>query len=68
MNNNEEYKKPTIAMQRFRWIYLAISLVFLFYGAQLFQYQVIEHDVYQAQADANRTNTISIPTQRGMIF
>ncbi len=68
MNNNQEYKKPTIALNRFRWIYLAISLVFLYYGTQLFQYQVIDHDIYQAQADGNRTNTISIPTQRGMIF
>ena len=65
MNNNQEYKKPTIAMQRFRWIYLAISLVFLFYAAQLFQYQVIDYDIYNAQAEDNRTNTISIPTYRG---
>ena len=46
MNNNQEYKKPTIAMQRFRWIYLAISLVFLVYAVQLFQYQVIDYDIY----------------------
>ena len=68
MNNNQEYKKPTIAMSRFRWIYLAISLVFFYYATQLFQYQVIDYDIYNAQAEDNRTNTISIPTQRGMIF
>ena len=55
-------------MQRFRWIYLAISLVFLVYAVQLFQYQVIDYDIYNAQAEDNRTNTISIPTHRGMIY
>lgn len=66
--NEQEYKKPTINMGRFRWIYLIIVLVFIYYASQLFNYQIIEGDTYLAQAEDNRTNVISIPTQRGMIY
>ena len=66
--NNQEYKKPTINMGRFRWIFLIITVVFLYYASQLFKYQVIEGATYVAQAEDNRTTVISIPTQRGMIY
>lgn len=66
--NNQEYKKPTIDMGRFRWIYLIITLVFIYYASQLFNYQIIEGETYVAQAQDNRTTVISIPTQRGMIY
>ncbi|MEL7626011.1 MAG: penicillin-binding protein 2 [Anaerolineaceae bacterium] len=66
--NNQEYKKPTINMGRFRWIYLIIVVVFLYYASQLFNYQIIQGETYVAQAEDNRTQEISIPTQRGMIY
>ena len=66
--NNQEYKKPTINMGRFRWIYLIIAVVFFYYASQLFNYQIIEGETYVAQAEDNRTTEISIPTQRGMIY
>ena len=66
--NNQEYKKHTINMGRFRWIYLIIAAVFVYYAAQLFNYQIIEGATYAAQAEDNRTTVISIPTQRGMIY
>ncbi|MCK9246240.1 MAG: penicillin-binding protein 2 [Anaerolineaceae bacterium] len=66
--NNQEYKKPTINLGRFRWIYLIITLVFLYYAAQLFNYQIIEGKTYVGQAEENRISVISIPTQRGMIY
>ena len=66
--NNQEYKKPTINMDRFRWIYLIIALVFFYYASQLFNYQILEGQTYAAQAEDNRTTEISIPTQRGMIY
>jgi len=55
-------------MARFRWIYLILAVVFFYYASQLFKYQVIEGNTYVAQAEDNRTNEISIPTQRGMIY
>ncbi len=66
--NNNEYKKPTINLGRFRWIYLIIAVVFVYYGAQLFRYQIIDGETYVARAEDNRTSTISIATQRGMIY
>ena len=50
--NNQEYKKPTINLGRFRWIYLIITLVFLYYAAQLFNYQIIEGKTYVGSTTA----------------
>jgi penicillin-binding protein 2 len=66
--NAKEYKKATINLSRFRWVYLIIILVFLYYAAQLFKYQIIEGETYVARAEDNRTTTVSIPTQRGIIY
>lgn len=46
----------------------AISLVFLVFGARLFYLQVLEHDNWLRQADENRTETISLAPQRGVIY
>jgi penicillin-binding protein 2 len=66
--NNGNYEKPTIDLKRFRWIYLIIAVVFVYYIAQLFNYQIVKGEEYRAQAEDNRTQVISIPTERGMIF
>ena len=66
--NNGNYEKPTIDLKRFRWVYLIIAVVFVYYIAQLFNYQIVKGEEYQAQAEDNRTQVISIPTERGMIF
>jgi len=66
--NNGKYEKPTIDLKRFRWIYLIIAVVFVYYIAQLFNYQIVQGKEFQAQAEENRTKVISIPTERGMIF
>ncbi|MEN6522147.1 MAG: penicillin-binding transpeptidase domain-containing protein, partial [Anaerolineaceae bacterium] len=66
--NNGNYEKPTIDLKRFRWVYLTIAVVFVYYIAQLFNYQIIRGAEYRAQAEDNRTQVISIPTDRGMIF
>ena len=66
--NEKEYKKPTINLSRFRWVYLIIALVFLYYSAQLFNYQILDGETYVTRAEDNRTTIISIPTQRGMIY
>jgi Cell division protein FtsI/penicillin-binding protein 2 len=66
--NNGNYEKPTIDLKRFRWIYLIIAVVFIYYIAVLFNYQILNGEEYIAQAEDNRTRVISIPTERGMIF
>ena len=67
-NDNQQYEKPTIALGRFRWIFLVITLVFLFYTFTLFDLQIIQGSSFRAQAEENRIRHISIPTQRGMIY
>jgi len=67
-NDNQQYEKPTIALGRFRWIFLIITLVFLFYTFTLFDLQIIQGATFRAQAEENRVRNISIPTQRGMIY
>ncbi len=55
-----------------RWrlvvVYALVILVVGYYAYKLFDYQVLEGPVYQAQANENRTTDISVPTQRGIIY
>lgn len=67
-NNKQQYEKPTIALNRFRWVFLIIALVFVFYTFTLFDLQIIQGAGFKAQAEENRIRNISIPTQRGMIY
>ncbi len=39
-NNNQQYEKPTIALNRFRWVFLIIALVFMFYVFTLLTYKL----------------------------
>ena len=41
MNAPESYSKPTIDLKRFRWLYILLGMVLVFYLFQLFSYQVI---------------------------
>ena len=66
--NTTRYEKPTIAIKRFRWVFMAIAMIFTYYVLQLFQYQIVNGADYVAQAEDNRTDIISDPTERGMIF
>ncbi len=55
-----------------RWrLLMVMGLVVLvvgYYAYKLFDFQVVQGAVYQAQADENRTTRISVPTQRGNIY
>lgn len=68
MNEPESYSKPTIDIKRFRWLYILLAFILLFYLFQLFSYQVINGAAYRAQADENRTRIISDTTERGIIY
>ncbi len=67
-NDNQQYEKPTIALGRFRWIFVILTLVFVFYLFTLFDLQILQGATFKAQAEENRIREISIPTQRGMIY
>lgn len=46
---------------------IALGLIFIIFSFRLFNFQVLEYDQWIDQAEINRTNEISIPTQRGTI-
>ncbi len=45
-----------------------ILLVLIVYIVRLFTLQVLEHEQWTAQADANRRHDINVPTLRGIIY
>lgn len=49
-------------------ILIMMGLLLSFYVIKLFDTQVVNGAQYLAQADDNRTSTISVPTQRGIIY
>ncbi|MCS6994870.1 MAG: penicillin-binding protein 2 [Anaerolineales bacterium] len=49
-------------------LYVVLGLAFSFMVARLFVYQVIEHPLWVAQAEENRTRVISVPPSRGIIY
>ena len=53
---------------RFRVVYLIILIVFGFFSLRLFDLQILQHQIYLIQAEDNRTTTISLPTERGVIY
>src|SRR4030042_34080 len=51
------------------WIFLLVTLIVLgVYIFRLFSLQVLEGAEWLAQADDNRTDTLSLSTQRGVIY
>jgi penicillin-binding protein 2 len=51
------------------WVIIGlVVLLFGYYAARLFDYQVVKGPGYLAQADENRTTQVSVPAQRGIIY
>ena len=57
---------------RYSWrlmvVFGLMVAVFGFYGYRLFKLQVVEGKTYLNQADINRSDSINVPTQRGIIL
>jgi penicillin-binding protein 2 len=66
--NNQGTSKNHFMGWRFIVLYVIIGLVFSFYLYRLFNIQIINGARYVAQALENRKTTISLPTQRGIIY
>lgn len=45
-----------------------LALIFLIYIFRLFDWQILQHQSYAAQAEDNRIQVINIPAQRGIIY
>lgn len=66
--NGLNSKTETKNKSRFILIYVVIGLVFFFYIYRLFDYQILNGAGYLAQAEDNRTEQLSIQSQRGIIY
>ena len=67
MNNNKKIVNR-FDFWRFRVVYILIFAVFGFFCLRLFDLQILQHQFYFLQAEDNRTTTISLPTERGVIY
>jgi len=63
-----ERNTPKIEGWRIKIIYIMIAAVFSFYVFRLFNLQVLQGEVYLAQAEENRRTNISVQTERGIIY
>ena len=66
MNSNANLDN-TIDTWRLAIFGAVIGLVFLIYIGRLFTLQIIQNQVWLAQAEENRISEINLPTQRGII-
>ncbi len=53
--------------KRYRWMVLAVVLVFLGLTARAAQIQIFEHDLHRAQARSNIVGRVTLATTRGVI-
>ncbi len=66
--NNQDPSKNHFQNWRFILLYTIIGLIFSFYMYRLFNLQIINGARYVAQALENRETTVSLPTERGIIY
>ena len=66
--NNKTKSFGKVSDWRLRAVYILIVAVFGLLSLRLFTIQIIQRSTYLAQAEDNRSDTISIPTQRGIIY
>lgn len=66
--NQGEVTQQKFESWRLTLVYAVMGLVFLFFTVRLFNLQVIQGEDYATRADDNRTTTVNIPTQRGIIY
>ncbi len=67
-NLSETTSKPSLESWRLYAFLGAIGLAFLIFITRLIYLQVLEHDNWLRQANENRTETISLAPQRGVIY
>ena len=57
-----------LSFSRIQATYLIIAAVLLIFLVRLFSLQIIQGEAFQAQADDNRLDVISIQAPRGVIY
>lgn len=68
MENNQKENRNILEGKRLLITYLILGAVIVFYAYKLFSIQIVDGENYRTRAEDNRTNTISLSTQRGLIY
>jgi len=66
--NTTSTLRNNISKWRILVFIIFISLVFIYFAIQLFNYQILEGEINTALAEENRISEISLPTLRGVIY
>ncbi|MBN2501295.1 MAG: penicillin-binding protein 2 [Anaerolineales bacterium] len=67
-NEKQTETRSTVAPWRINFFLIAAGVVFIVFIVRLFTIQIVQSAEYIAQAEENRTETISISTRRGVIY
>lgn len=65
---NDSSSGSDIQTWRIRAFLVLAGVIFVIFLTRLFTFQIIQNDDWLDQAEVNRTDEISIPTQRGVIY
>jgi penicillin-binding protein 2 len=68
MEDRQSPNRNILSGGRILIVYALIAAVVLFYAYKLFSYQIINGENYTTRAEDNRSETISLATQRGLIY
>lgn len=68
MSLSKTSSKLPLEAWRLRVFLALVGLVFLVFAIRLFSLQVLQYEDYFAQAEDNRTEVISVPPNRGVIY
>jgi penicillin-binding protein 2 len=68
MEDRQSPNRSILSGGRILIVYALIAAVVLFYAYKLFSYQIINGENYTTRAEDNRSETISLATQRGLIY
>ena len=68
MNQANDNSKNNISNWRTTAFLGVIGVLFVVFAVRLFNLQIIQGDEWEQEAEANRTESISLQTQRGVIF
>jgi penicillin-binding protein 2 len=67
MKNNKIYEDLILVLRRSKKIFIIIQVIIAFLLLNFWKIQVLDHNKYWEQSEANRIRNIVLPSQRGLI-
>lgn len=64
---NDDEARVSLEDWRAYTFIIVIAIIFVIFAWRLFSFQILQSNIWVEQAEINRTNELSLPTQRGII-